>query len=202
MRRAAAGLPENATSIDGRVDDPGAGLRSSWVPCRRVSCRSRSGRRSFLPEACFRVRLWSESTCASTIVFAIHSIARNCRPRRGAASLFGSDVAYSSKPRLKFSGNCTLLARARSISVGHGLPQLRLEFVRLERRLRKHPRLQLVLQRKQRIAIAIGLRLRPAEIFFVRETALLRRSRVSSLIVVSSRACSLVGGALFVKTRN
>ncbi len=41
------------------------------------------------------------------------------------------------------------LARARPLDhVGRGLTQLRLEFVRLEKRLGKHPGLQLVLQRE------------------------------------------------------
>ena len=48
------------------------------------------------------------------------------------------------------------LARARPLDhVGRDLPQLRLKFVRQERRLWKRPRLQLVLQREQQVVVAI-----------------------------------------------
>ena len=141
----------------GKRDDRSRSSRRFWrwllefsIPLPpRVLARVGAGV-AFSSGSVLRVRLWSESTCASTIVLAIHSIARNCRPRRGAAAAVRQRSRILIETKIEIFWQLHL-ARARPLDhVGRRLPQLRLKFVRLKRRLWKHPRLQLVLQREQR----------------------------------------------------
>ena len=115
MRRAAAGLPENATSIE--VESTILALSSGIfdsLPAARPG-PSRSWRRLFFRERAPRQALERIDMRINDRVSDPFNRPQ-LPPRCGAAAVFGSEVAYSSKPRLKLSGNCTLLARARSIT--------------------------------------------------------------------------------------
>ena len=132
----------------GRVDDPGVGFRRLRFLAAARSGPGRSWRRLFFRERAPRQALERIDMRINDRVsdpFNRPQLPPEARGRRAVRQR--SRILIETKIEIFRQLH---LARARPLDhVGRDLPQLRLKFVRQERRLWKHPRLQLVLQREQ-----------------------------------------------------